>query len=154
MSSFKKHVSIVCEHSWGPDDDMGCCSSGHPPHFSFTITIIIIIIIITLRVVVGRACASVHMWKSENNFMELVLSFHLYVGPWDQAQVLWLLWWAPLRSESSQPALTLFLKKGSLGDKDKLGWSVRVQHSPDSKCATAFGFYVSAGDQTQVLMLA
>lgn len=59
-----------------------------------------------------------------------------------------------LYGQSSQPALTLFLKKGSLGDEDKLGWSVRVQRSPDSERATAFGFYVSAGDQTRVLMLA
>lgn len=121
-------VSVV--YSWRSHVDIGCwfLRANHL-HFFFIFytTTITTTTTIILCVIVGRTCASVHMWKSENNFMKLVLSFHLYLAPWDQAQVLWLVRWVPLWSESSEPALNLFLEKGSLGAKDRLGCSVTVQ---------------------------
>lgn len=33
------------------------------------------------------SCAMAYVWGSEDKFVELILSFHLYEGLWDQTQV-------------------------------------------------------------------
>lgn len=40
------------------------------------------------------------MWRSKDNFLDLVFSSHLYVGPGDRTQVARLVWQVPLSSES------------------------------------------------------
>jgi hypothetical protein len=48
--------------------------------------------------------ATAHMWRLEDNFMELVLSFNFYVGPKDWTQVTRLAWQAPLPTKAILPA--------------------------------------------------
>lgn len=43
----------------------------------------------------------VHTWRSEGNLVELVLTFHLYIGAGNQVQVARLVWQFPLPMEPS-----------------------------------------------------
>lgn len=46
--------------------------------------------------VLGPVRGIVELWQSEDNFVELILSFHIYVGSRDQAQVTRPAWRKPL----------------------------------------------------------
>lgn len=86
----KTFLHCVCTHPW-----ICMCTGGGQmlvfdgvPHKPST-SIFFLSFIIIVCVMGGRACASVHTWRSEDNFVELVLS-HLSMGSGYQTQVFWL----------------------------------------------------------------
>lgn len=53
----------------------------------------------------GHMCCDV-VWRTENSFVALVLSFHFYVGSGNLTQVAWLTQQASLSTESSYQPLS------------------------------------------------
>lgn len=75
------------------------CQFSSLPSF-IIILLLLFLLLLLLLLMVGAVCVMAHAGKSENNFLELVLSFH-YVGSRDQTQVIFLARQVPLPTEPS-----------------------------------------------------